>query len=235
MTILFIVFTHYAWSMIEYFLEFPVVAKTIVEPVDFPCMQLNQVHGNKVVVVDKTTPSFLEADAMITQELDVPLVIRHADCQVAIVYDPVNHALGIAHAGWRGQTLSIYTMMVNQMKTAFKSDPKTLHVVFSPSLGPTKSEFKNYQTELPEWMWSYQQAPFHFNLWGIAKAEFISCGLLEERIQLPTLCTYLDSRFHSYRRTKTAQRNHTYGILSSSKLKLKGEKCSFSTDDKVSQ
>jgi len=211
------------------------VAKTMVEPVDFACVQLTQVHGNKVLLVDKTTPSFLEGDAMITQELDLALVIRHADCQVAIVYDPVHHALGIAHAGWRGQTLSIYTAMINAMKTTFKSDPKNLHAAFSPSLGPTKSELKNYQTELPEWMWSYQQTPFHFNLWSIAKAELVSCGLLEEKIQLPTLCTHLDGRFHSYRRTKTALRNHTYGILSSSKLKLKGEKCSLSSEDKVSQ
>ncbi len=199
--------------MIDYLSGYPVVAKTVVDPVDFPFVQLTQVHGNRVLFVDKTTPSFLEADAMITQELELPLLIRHADCQVALVYDPIHHALGLAHAGWRGQVKSIYTEMIDQMKNLFKSDPESLLVSFSPSLGPTKSEFKNYRAELPEWMWSYEENPLHFNLWKIAEAELLSCGIQKENIERPKVCTYLDERFHSYRRTKTALRNYTFAFL----------------------
>jgi len=199
--------------MIDYLTKWPVEAKTVVKKIDFPCVQLEQIHGNKVILVDRSTPSFLEGDAMITKEINLPLVIRHADCQVLIAYDPIQHALGIAHAGWRGQSQSIYTALIHALQKNFDSNPKDIQAAFSPSLGPTKSEFKNYRAELPEWMWAYEETSFYFNLWKIAEAELLLCGLLKENISLSTICTYLDDRFYSYRRDKTTLRNITFSKL----------------------
>lgn len=42
------------------------------------------------------------ADALITRETDLPLVVFSADCGIMLLYDPVHHAAGAVHAGWAG-------------------------------------------------------------------------------------------------------------------------------------
>ena len=38
-----------------------------------------------------------------------PLLLRFADCTPIVIYDPEHHALGLAHAGWRGTVAVSYT------------------------------------------------------------------------------------------------------------------------------
>jgi YfiH family protein len=178
-----------------------------------PFIELNQVHGKKVLLVDSSSPQKQDGDGMITQEIGLKLLIKHADCQVAIAYDPIRHALGVAHAGWRGQVLGLYSALIQAMQEAFGTEPKDLKVVFAPSLGPTKSEFINYRHELPQWMWAFEEAPLHFNLWKIAEKELFDLGIQPQNLSLPPCCTYLDTRFHSYRRDKTTLRNKTVSQL----------------------
>ncbi len=62
---------------------------------------VNQVHSNKVVVVDKNFVSGkVFADAMITNRKDVLLGILTADCAPIVVISKKNCA--IIHAGWKG-------------------------------------------------------------------------------------------------------------------------------------
>ena len=61
-----------------------------------------QVHGNEVALIQDLSETAGDCDAMITQEKKLALMIKHADCQSAVIYDPVHHALASVHAGWRG-------------------------------------------------------------------------------------------------------------------------------------
>ena len=75
--------------------------------VDRPWSWLRQVHGNRVVVVERPGGGAGEkADALITTEPDTALAILAADCApVAMAGD--NGSLGAAHAGWRGLTAGV--------------------------------------------------------------------------------------------------------------------------------
>ncbi|MFY7842983.1 MAG: peptidoglycan editing factor PgeF [Rhabdochlamydiaceae bacterium] len=168
-----------------------------------------QVHGHQVHLVHS---SYLEqeGDGLMTELPYHALVMRHADCQATIFYDPVNHAVANVHAGWRGLTLNIYQETIIQMKKTFASNPSDLIVCIGPSLGPKYSEFVNYQTEFPSSFYPFQYKPFYFNLWAIAKDQLLKEGVREENIEIAELCTYTHSSyFFSYRRDKTMSRHDT--------------------------
>ncbi|HVX31115.1 MAG TPA: polyphenol oxidase family protein, partial [Nitrolancea sp.] len=104
-----------------------------------------QVHGIRVARVDASDrgrgafnieDAIPQTDGLITQEPDVPLIIYTADCVPALIYDPVEHALGLAHAGWRGTVGNIAGSIVAAMQAEFGSRPEDLIVRLGPSIGP---------------------------------------------------------------------------------------------------
>ncbi len=174
-----------------------------------------QVHSDQIVhITTKNPPDVGEADALMTQVSDLGLMIKHADCQAAIFYDPKNKALANVHAGWKGNIKNIYAKIVAEMEKTFASSAEDLLVCVSPSLGPFRSEFKNYREELPEHFWKFQISPAYFDLWAIARMQLEECGVLPNHIQIASICTYSSPEdFFSYRRDGLTGRNATIAAL----------------------
>ncbi len=173
-----------------------------------------QVHGSEVTLVKQDQMEIAASDAMVTDLKNVGLMIKHADCQAAILYDPVHRALGNVHAGWRGNVQNIYRAAIQKMAQAFGTKPEDLLVGISPSLGPDHSEFKNYRTEFPEEFWTFQVRPHYFDLWAIARHQLESSGVLGHHIEIAGICTYANSQdFYSYRRDQVTGRHATIAYL----------------------
>ena len=103
-----------------------------------------QVHGTLVAVVDRRhkgmgaldLESAIEgADGMITKE-PVVLFAFFADCVPIWLYDPVQKAGGVIHAGWRGTAAGIVLEALAKMKSHFGSKPEDLYAAVGPSIGP---------------------------------------------------------------------------------------------------
>jgi purine-nucleoside/S-methyl-5'-thioadenosine phosphorylase / adenosine deaminase len=172
-----------------------------------------QVHRANVQFVDENTPCPVpDCDAMITKTPNLALLIKHADCQAAILYDPVHHALALVHAGWKGLVLNIYAQTIAKMHKKIGTQPKDLIVCISPSLGPDHAEFINYKKEFPANFHSFQVAPNYFNLWEIARKQLEECNV--KQIDIAEICTYCNPKdFFSYRRDKRTGRNGTTAVL----------------------
>jgi YfiH family protein len=98
-----------------------------------------QVHSDVVAFVD--APRVVEgADALITATPDLPLCVIMADCVPVVLYDPDQHALGLAHAGWQGTVARIASATVRAMADRFGSDPAALIAAIGPSIGPDEYE-----------------------------------------------------------------------------------------------
>ena len=89
-------------------------------------------------------------DILTTRETERALMIHHADCQAAIFYDPVVHALANVHCGWRGSIQNVYQETLAHMFQTFGSKAENVLVAISPSLGPQNAEFVNFEQELPK-------------------------------------------------------------------------------------
>lgn len=174
-----------------------------------------QKHGAEVVAVtndNKHSP--FAGDGLTTKEANLPLLIKHADCQAACFYDPINHALSLVHCGWRGNVQNIYAKTVQAMQNVYGSKPADLLVCISPSLGPERSEFINYKTELPESFWQFQYKPFYFDLWALSEWQLISAGILPHHIQIARISTWSNpDDYFSYRRSHIIGNNGTTAML----------------------
>ena len=146
------------------------------------------------------------ADGLYTQKANMLLTNRHADCQVAIFWDPKTKLLAGVHAGWRGQVSQIYTKTVHKLK-AKGAKPENILVGISPSLGACHGEFKGWQEYFPNSYEPFQVKENYFDLKAIAKDELEKAGIHPRHISIAPQCTFADEkRFHSYRRDKTEER-----------------------------
>jgi YfiH family protein len=152
---------------------------------------------------------FPETDAIVTNVADVAVGITVADCVPLLFYDPVHHALGIAHAGWRGTVSSIALRTVEQMATAFGSRPSDLLAGIGPSIGPCCYEVGD--EVISAWLASGTAVPEcavrpgtgarrHFDLWTANAMLLESAGLETGNIELAGRCVKCEAeRFFSYR------------------------------------
>lgn len=97
-----------------------------------------QVHGNRIVCATESDRGAMigQADGIITAVPGLPLTQRYGDCTPLLVYDPRRHAIGLAHAGWRGTVVDVAGALVAAMVEAFGSDPQDLSAVIGPAIGP---------------------------------------------------------------------------------------------------
>lgn len=140
-------------------------------------------------------------DGLMTREKGVALMIRHADCQAAIFFDPEAEIIANVHCGWRGSVRNIYRETIQTMRERYGTNPQELRVCISPSLGPQKAEFKHYREELPPHFWEYRVGPTYFDFWAISRMQLRAEGVLQKNIEVAGLCTYSNEKeCFSYRR-----------------------------------
>ncbi len=98
-----------------------------------------QVHGADVVVVNMPPIQrkwHAQADGMITNQTDMALSMRFADCVPVLFYDTVHHAIGAAHAGWRGTVNGVVLSVLEAMHTVYGTQPADVQAAIGPSIGP---------------------------------------------------------------------------------------------------
>ncbi len=173
----------------------------------------HQVHSDMVKDIDDLCTGD-QCDGIYTQKPGVGLLIKHADCQAAIFYDPVKEVIANVHSGWRGSVKNIYANVVTILEKEMGSNPHDLIVCISPSLGPSHAEFKNFSNDFPIEFTSFQIHPNYFDFWAISKWQLMNLGIQERNIEIASLCTFeREKEFYSYRRDKTAGRNVTVVAL----------------------
>lgn len=100
-----------------------------------------QVHGNDVVIANARVSGrrwLAQADAMVTDRRETPLSMRFADCTPILFFDPVQGAIGVAHAGWRGTVLGVASRTARTMMHAFGCKARDIQALIGPSIGPDR-------------------------------------------------------------------------------------------------
>lgn len=94
-----------------------------------------QIHDVQIEFVQKSG-IYPDTDALVTNLPRLGLVIQVADCTPVFLYDPVRHAAGLAHAGWKGSAAGIAAKTVRSMIELFKTRPEDVQACIGPSIGP---------------------------------------------------------------------------------------------------
>ena len=79
---------------------------------------------------------YREIDGLITNVPGMVLCVFSADCNVILLHDPVHHAIGACHAGWRGTALGIAAKTVGAMEANYGTRPQDLRAAIGPAIGP---------------------------------------------------------------------------------------------------
>ena len=173
-------------------------------------VSVRQVHGRKAVVA---TPAMiggrvpLEADALVTDEPGLLLMLKFADCTPVILWDHVRSVVALVHAGWKGTVLGVAASAVELMSEQFGSAPSDILAGIGPSIGPCCYEVGANvvvpASPLFAGTGSLVRQPdggVHFDLWSANTETLRRCGLPEENISVARLCTRCHSDiFFSHR------------------------------------
>jgi copper oxidase (laccase) domain-containing protein len=117
---------------------------------DWPFVTAQQVHSNKIEVVDPANCSgsragdenrhFTDCDGFITDQLGIALGVYVADCCAIYMVDPKTPAVGLVHSGKKGTELNIAGIAIERMRENFGSNPADLIVQLSPCIRPPHYE-----------------------------------------------------------------------------------------------
>jgi YfiH family protein len=101
--------------------------------VDLPWTVLEQVHGARVVVVERPgAAAGTEADAAVTTASGAVLAVLTADCAPVAFASPES-ILGVAHAGWRGLRAGVVEATVTTMR---RLGATRIEAVLGPCIHP---------------------------------------------------------------------------------------------------
>ncbi|GAB4428141.1 MAG: peptidoglycan editing factor PgeF [Anaerolineales bacterium] len=177
-----------------------------------------QVHSADVVYADAPRRMDAEyqhkADIILTDNPDVTLFMRFADCTPVLLYDPVKHVAGIVHSGWLGTVRGAARAAVEAMQARFDSDPVDLLAAIGPSIGPDHYEVGEdvivqvkhaFGADAPALLEKYGERS-HFNLWAANRLLLEQAGVTQiESAQICTACNTADWFSHRGEKGKTGR------------------------------
>ncbi len=191
-----------------------------------------QTHGNTIRSID---PFYLSlsteeqqrrlhgVDALITNIPGYCLCVSTADCDPVLLYDPVNKAIGIAHAGWRGTVAKIVKQTLDLMEQTYNTDANDVIAAIGPSISMEAFEvgdevydaFQKIGYDMTKiTSWNEDTHKYHVDLWEANRMQLTSAGVLPENIEISGICTYEQhDRFFSARRLGTKSGRILSGIM----------------------
>ncbi len=175
-------------------------------------ISLNQVHGDHIH--EAGLNMLPDGDGIYTNNPELVLGIALADCCGIMIYDPKNMAIMALHAGWRGAKLDIGPKGIEIMKEQFGTHPSDVLIWLTPCAGRDKYEVgPEFQDLFPGFVVQVN-LKYHFDLRSYIASTLRKSGVQSQHIELSTICTITDDRFHSYRREGNMGRNIAFlGLL----------------------
>ena len=170
--------------------------------------QVHQVHGVRTLFEPEAqnpaaAPSE-QADGMATSRPGLALMIKTADCQPILVAHDSGRFVMAVHSGWRGNRQDYPYSAICVFCDRYGLDPQHLWAVRGPSLGPSASEFVNFDSEWgPEFLQWYDRERRTMDLWSLARHQLERAGLPSGHILGIDLCTFDNADFFfSYRHAR---------------------------------
>lgn len=194
-------------------LEWAQVASHIgVSPGDVRLVQ--QVHGAGVALVASNRQDPWrrpEADIIATDDPEIAVAIRTADCVPILLAEETGRAVAAVHAGWRGLVARAPIAGVDALLRRFGVRPERLIAAIGPAIGAccyevgpeVRREFVHaghHSSLLERWFAPRPDGRFHLDTVKAAREQLEGTGIPPSRVHCADLCTRTYAEiFHSYR------------------------------------
>ena len=162
----------------------------------------DQYHSNKCLIATPSNPN-PKCDAIVTSDNSLILGITAADCLPIIFYDPKNHVIGIAHAGWKGLVKGVIQNTLNKM-IKLGAQKKYIKSIIGPCIRVGSYEVNNdfvkkLKTEYQKFAVRRMQK-IYFDLPKMAKYILLNSNICE--VHDTKKNTFLDKNYFSFRESK---------------------------------
>lgn len=185
-----------------------------------------QVHGTQAVFASKPRrPDSHEdqGDLIFTDNPEVTLFMRFADCTPLLFSDETLGIVGIAHAGWEGTVRGVATAAINAMREHYGSKPENIQTAIGPSIGADHYEVGNNVIQRVRESFGEDAETLlpkvgerrHFDMWAANRLQLEQAGVTQ--IETANICTACyPEDWYSHRRDKG--KTGRFGVL----IALKG-------------
>ena len=177
-------------------------------------IHMKQIHSDLVHIVIKddnyqTPPT---CDALITDNIETPLMVMVADCSPILFYDDVKKVIAVAHAGRQGAFKNIVKNVIDSFKDNYGSKAEDILVVIGASIGKCCYEVGNEIYEeakvlhLGESLLK-RNSSYYLDISAILKQQLLDAGIQNKNIEVSDECTCCKSnKYFSYRAEGTTGR-----------------------------
>jgi YfiH family protein len=151
----------------------------------------------------------IPCDGLLTSLRESFLFLAVADCPAIFLYDPVERAAGLVHAGWQGTGLRIVEKAMRTMGDTFGTKAINTIVYVGPCIMGSSYWFpidSIGQLEDPDWQpylfrFDDEMERIHIDLLAFNKAQLDSCGVPAKNIYISPIDTYRDENYFSHMRS----------------------------------
>jgi hypothetical protein len=169
-----------------------------------PVFNIQQVHQDRVVFAASVTVDerlgIEEADAVLTDQPNLPIVVRTADCLPVFLYDTKHHAIGLVHGGWRSTQKHILKKTIELMHKFYRTQPAQVKAAFGPALRSCHYEVGHEFLEYFPKQTERRDDKYFFDLIKANRAQLEEAAVPKENIFDCQICSYCDAACFSHRR-----------------------------------
>lgn len=190
-----------------------------------------QTHTTNVKIVSKKDcgkgiyreRDYDDVDGMITNEKGIVLATYFADCVPLYMVDTKNKAIGLSHSGWRGTVGKIGKVTLDLMKETYGTNPKDVIACIGPSIcrdcyevsedvaTEFEAAFKGREKDI---LINKGNGKYQLDLWECNYIIFKECGVYEENIHMPDICTCHNMEMMFSHRATQGRRGNLAAFLS---------------------
>lgn len=185
---------------------------------------------------------YSDIDGLITDESGVLLACFFADCVPLYFVDPVHHAIGLAHSGWRGTVGRMGQKTIDSMSHAFGTRPEAVQAAIGPSICQScyevseevavafAKQFTPDRKLAVEYLQRYQQeiteadidncllqdkgnGKYQLDLWYANYCVMREAGIPAEQIAVTDICTCCNPQFLFSHRASHGRRGNLGAFL----------------------
>lgn len=166
--------------------------------------------------------TYKDVDGLITNVPGLTLSTFFADCVPLFFVDPIHHAIGMTHSGWRGTVGRIGAKTIQAMENAYGTRPEDIAAAIGPSICQDcyevgedvahafKREFPGQEQEilLPKTGGKYQ-----LDLWKANEILLLEAGIRKSHLAVTNICTCCNPELLFSHRASHGKRGNLGGFL----------------------
>lgn len=166
----------------------------------------DQTHTTNVRVVTEADAGtgiirpkdYTDVDGLITNVPEITLATFYADCVPLYFVDPVHHAIGLSHSGWRGTVARMGKCTLEAMRREYGTKAADVYCAIGPSICQDCYEvsedvavqfeeaFSGHESEI---LLNKGNGKYQLDLWKANEIVLLEAGVKPEHLAVTDVCT----------------------------------------------